>query len=255
MALTNKPQPRRLWLWAALLLLVIAGVTFAVIWLTLPDVAALRKTFPRETSLMRFRAEEARLEGQTARRLCRRVPLSAMSHRLIQAVLISEDDKFFQHEGFDWESMRQAMEKNIQRGRISRGGSTITQQLAKNLYLTPRQSLLRKAREAAIAWKLERELSKGRILELYLNVIEWGPGVYGAEAAARFYFGVPAASLNTAQAIRLASVLPNPIRFKATANDNRRMRRKRRIIALRMKQRGWIDADEYLRVIADLNAG
>ncbi len=114
--------------------------------------------------------------------------MSRISPYLIQAVLIAEDDKFFEHEGFDWESMRKALDANIKKNRVLRGGSTITQQLAKNLFLSSEQSLWRKLREAAIAWKLESALSKKRILELYLNVIDWGDGIYGAEAAARSYF-------------------------------------------------------------------
>ena len=156
-------------------------------------------------------------------------------------MLIAEDDKFFEHEGFDWESMRKALEANISKKRVLRGGSTITQQLAKNLFLSSEQSIWRKLREAAIAWKLESELSKKRILELYLNVIEWGTGIYGAEAAAQVYFHCPAAALSLSQAIRLASILPNPHRFSALDTDNARMNRKRRIIAARMLRRRWIE--------------
>ena len=180
------------------------------------------------------------------------MPLSRISPYLIQAVLIAEDDKFFEHEGFDWASMRKALEANIEKKSVRRGGSTITQQLAKNLFLDPGQNVWRKLREAAIAMTLERELSKKRILELYLNLIEWGDGIYGAEAAARIYFHCPAAALSISQAIRLASVLPNPHRFSALSNNNRRMNRKGKIIAGRMLKRRWISQEAYDQALREM---
>ncbi|GBC84233.1 Biosynthetic peptidoglycan transglycosylase [bacterium HR11] len=232
-------------------LLAVGGVGAAV-WWTTPDVSWLRRSNPIETAMMRYREEQLRRQGRPVRRRWFWVPLSRISPYLIQAVLIAEDDKFFRHEGFDWESMRKALETNLRRRRIVFGGSTITQQLAKNLFLSPERSLVRKLREAAIAYKLEQELSKERILELYLNVVEWGPGVYGAEAAARTYFHKPASELRLSEAIRLASVLPNPHRFSPLDDTNRRMLRKRRVIARRMFQRGWIDEPTYQAVLAEL---
>jgi monofunctional biosynthetic peptidoglycan transglycosylase len=234
---------------AALALILLGGLLF---WLTLPDVTWLKKENPRETAMMKFRAEQARQTGRKARRLWKRVSLSRISPYLIQAVLIAEDDKFFEHEGFDWVSMRKALETNIAKKRVRRGGSTITQQLAKNLFLIPEQNLWRKLREAAIAMALERELSKKRILELYLNLIEWGDYIYGAEAASQVYFQCPAAALSLSQAIRLASVLPNPHRFSATGNDNQRMNRKRKIIAARMLRRHWIQQETYDQALAEM---
>jgi monofunctional biosynthetic peptidoglycan transglycosylase len=234
---------RRRWPLITAAFLAVALLAGLLFWLTLPDVAWLKKDNPPETAMMRFRADQARRSGTRARRLWRRVPLSLISPFLIQAVLIAEDDKFFEHEGFDWASMRRALESNIEKRRVRRGGSTITQQLAKNLFLNPGQTLWRKLREAAIAMALERRLSKKRILELYLNLVEWGDGVYGAEAAARVYFRCPAAALTLSQAIRLASVLPNPHRFPVLGSDSKRMNRKRRIIAGRMLQRHWIVGD------------
>jgi monofunctional glycosyltransferase len=234
---------------AILALVLLGGLLF---WLTLPDVTWLKKENPRETAMMRFRAAQDRQKGRRARRAWRRVPLARISPYLIQAVLIAEDDKFFEHEGFDWASMRQAMEKNIKKKRVRGGGSTITQQLAKNLFLSPEQSIWRKLREAAIAMALENELSKKRILELYLNLIEWGDNIYGAEAAAHIYFQCPAASLTLSQAIRLASVLPNPHRFSALGNSNARMNRKRKIIARRMLRRHWIEAEACDRALAEM---
>ena len=234
---------------AALTLTLLFGLVF---WLTLPSVSWLKKENPTETAMMKFRAEQARQKGRRARRLWKRVPLSRISPYLIQAVLIAEDDKFFEHDGFDWASMRQALEANIAKKHVLRGGSTITQQLAKNLFLEPSQNITRKLREAAIAVKLESELSKKRILELYLNLIEWGDGVYGAEAAARSWFSCPAAALTLSQAIRLASILPNPHRFSALDTANARMNRKRRIIAARMLRRRWIEQETYDQALAEM---
>jgi monofunctional biosynthetic peptidoglycan transglycosylase len=234
---------------ATLVLTLLSGLLF---WLTLPDVTWLKKENPRETAMMSFRGEQAKQKGQRARRQWKRVPLSRISPYLIQAVLIAEDDKFFEHEGFDWASMRKALESNIEKKRVRRGGSTITQQLAKNLFLTPEQSIWRKLREAAIAIALERELSKKRILELYLNLIEWGDYIYGAEAASQVYFQCPAAALSLSQAIRLASVLPNPHRFSALDTANERINRKRKIIASRMLRRRWIEQATYDQALEEM---
>ncbi|HSQ35704.1 MAG TPA: monofunctional biosynthetic peptidoglycan transglycosylase [Candidatus Binatia bacterium] len=248
----GKKKSKHLWLRigaASLVLAVLGGLLF---WLTLPDVTWLKKDTPRETAMMRFRSDQARQEGRKARRIWRRVPLSRISPYLIQAVRIAEDDKFFEHKGFDWDSMQAALEANIEKKSVRRGGSTITQQLAKNLFLSPGQNVWRKLREAAIAMTLEKELSKKRILELYLNLIEWGNGIYGIEAAARVYFKCPASALSLAQAIRLASVLPNPHRFSATGSGNRRMNRKRRIIATRMLRRRWIGQEAFEKALAEM---
>jgi len=248
----DKKKPRRLFWRITLGMLALMFAAGLVFWLTLPDVTWLIKKNPSETAMMGLRAAQAKLKGQRARRSWKRVPLSRISPYLIQAVLIAEDDKFFVHEGFDWASMRSALEANIGKKHVLRGGSTITQQLAKNLFLSSEQSLWRKLREAAIAWKLESELSKKRILELYLNVIDWGTGIYGAEAAARSYFGQPASALTLAQAIRLASILPNPHRFSALRTDSARMNRKRSIIAARMLRRRWIQQETFDQALAEM---
>jgi len=248
----EKKKPRRLLLRIAAIVLALVLAGGLVFWFTLPSVSWLKKENPKETAMMGFRSELAKQKGMRARRLWRRVPLSRISPCLIQAVLIAEDDKFFEHEGFDWESMRKALDANIKKKRVLRGGSTITQQLAKNLFLSSEQSVWRKLREAAIAWKLESELSKKRILELYLNVIDWGNGIYGAEAAAQSWFSCPASGLTLSQAIRLASIISNPHRFSASDNDNGRMNRKRRIIAGRMLQRRWISQEAHDQALNEM---
>jgi len=142
------------------------------------------------------------------------VPYSRISEHLKRAVVAAEDAKFLDHEGFDWEAIQKAMQKNEQRGKVVAGASTITQQLSKNLFLSGSRSWLRKAQEAAITWMMERTLSKRRILEIYLNVAEWGEGVFGAEAAARYHFGVPAAALSPEQGAYLAAILPSSWRYE-----------------------------------------
>jgi monofunctional biosynthetic peptidoglycan transglycosylase len=142
------------------------------------------------------------------------VPYERISPHLKRAVVAAEDAKFLDHEGFDWEAIQKAIEKNERRGKVVAGASTISQQLAKNLFLSSSRSWARKVEEAVITWMMERTLSKRRILELYLNVAEWGEGIFGAEAAARHHFGVPAAALTPEQAAWLAAILPSPRRYE-----------------------------------------
>ena len=168
---------------------------------------------PRSTAFMEMRLESLRGKDPRARLTHRWVPYGRISVHLKRAVVAAEDAKFVGHEGFDWEAIQQAMEKNERRGRVVAGASTISQQLAKNLFLSGRRSWLRKAQEAAITWMIESTMSKRRILELYLNFAEWGDGLFGAEAAAQHHFGVPAAALDAQQAAWLAGVLPAPTRY------------------------------------------
>jgi len=169
---------------------------------------------PRETAFMAQRLAELREKDPKATIKFQWVPYARISTNLKRAVIAAEDAKFLDHEGFDWEGIAKAREKNERKGRVVAGGSTITQQLAKNLFLSPSRSYVRKGQEAIIALMLEAFLPKQRILELYLNVIEWGNGVFGAEAAAKRYFGVPAAQLSAEQAARLAAMIPSPRRFE-----------------------------------------
>jgi len=169
---------------------------------------------PRETAFMAQRLAELREKDPKATIKFQWVPYARISTNLKRAVIAAEDAKFLDHEGFDWEGIAKAREKNERKGRVVAGGSTITQQLAKNLFLSPSKSYVRKGQEAIIALMLEAFLPKQRILELYLNVIEWGNGVFGAEAAAKRYFGVSAAQLSAEQAARLAAMIPSPRRFE-----------------------------------------
>lgn len=187
---------------------------FIAIQFVYPDVSKLRKENPGKTAFMEYREEEWAGEGKRYKITQTWVPYRAISPYLVKAVLIGEDDKFWQHEGFDYEAMQKAMEKDIKARKFKLGGSTISQQLAKNLYLSPSKNPLRKIREAVITWRMERALTKKRILEIYLNVAEWGDrGIFGIEAAARSYYGKSAAALGPEEAARLAAVLPNPRKF------------------------------------------
>jgi monofunctional biosynthetic peptidoglycan transglycosylase len=213
-----------------------SAVVFAVLayeYLTLPDVRVLASTNPTTTAFMRLREAEARREGRRLRHLHQWVRYSRISKNLQRAVLVAEDSRFFEHEGVDLEEVRKSIEINIERRGAVRGASTITQQLAKNLYLSPSKNPLRKLRELIITRRLEAALTKARILELYLNVIEWGDGIWGAEAAARHYFGVSAAALSRDQAALLAGAIINP-RVLNPARPNRRLLARQRIILGRM---------------------
>jgi monofunctional biosynthetic peptidoglycan transglycosylase len=214
----------------------IAGALFvyaAYVYLTLPDVRALRSTRPGTTAFMDLRAREARARGDEPRHVQRWVPYARISPQLVRAVLVTEDAAFWQHAGIDYQQIKESMEVNLERGEFARGASTITQQLAKNLYLSPSKNPVRKVRELMIARRLEHELSKQRILELYLNVIEWGEGIYGAEAAARTYFGKPAARLDAAEAALLAAAIANP-RVMNPGRPTARLRRRQQMVLRRM---------------------
>jgi monofunctional biosynthetic peptidoglycan transglycosylase len=169
---------------------------------------------PASTAFMQARLERLRENDAAADLRHQWVGYERISPHLKRAVVAAEDAKFVGHEGFDWQAIHKAMERNERQGRVVAGASTISQQLAKNLFLSGERSWLRKAQEAAITWMLEATLSKRRILELYLNYAEWGEGVFGAEAAARHHFGIGAAALSAQQAAWLAAVLPSPRRYQ-----------------------------------------
>ena len=212
------------------------AVGFAVVayvYLTLPDVRVLARTNPSMTAFMELRAREAAREGRTVRRVQKWVPYSRISPSLKRAVLVAEDAAFWDHEGIDLEEIRESMRINWEQGRAVRGASTITQQLAKNLYLSPSRDPLRKYRELIIARRLEAALPKARIFEIYLNVIEWGDGIWGAEAAARTYFRIPASALDAQQSALLAGAIINP-RALNPGRPTQRLVRRQRIVLSRM---------------------
>lgn len=204
-------------------------------WLTYPNVAKLRDANPDSTAMIDIRADEAVSEGRAVRREQIWVPLDRISTNVFRAVLAGEDSRFFEHNGFDYEAIKDAAEENWEQKKIVRGASTITQQLAKNLYLSESRDPFRKIREAMITRSIEANLTKWRILEIYLNVIEWGDGIYGIEAAAQNYFGISASKLSPSQAAHLAAMIPNPRTVYNPSKNPRNVARRQRIIARNMR--------------------
>jgi monofunctional biosynthetic peptidoglycan transglycosylase len=213
--------------------LAIGFAASAYLYLSLPDVRPLRATNPESTAFMRLRERQAHGQGKPVARDQRWVPYSRISASLKRAVIVTEDSAFWQHEGVDYEQLRDAVETNWERGEFARGASTITQQLAKNLYLNPDKNPLRKVKELLITRRLEVELSKQRILEIYLNVIEWGDGVWGAEAAARRYFRKSAGELTASESALLAGAIANP-HIMDPGRPTARLRRRQQMIMRRM---------------------
>jgi monofunctional biosynthetic peptidoglycan transglycosylase len=216
--------------------LAVAAVAFAAgayLYLSLPDVRPLRKENPKTTAFMELREREAEKAGKKPRKLQQWVAYERISPSLKRAVIVSEDAAFFSHEGVDYDELEKSFEDSWKTGKRMRGGSTITQQLAKNLYLSPSRNPVRKIEELLIARRLEVELSKRRILELYLNVIEWGDGIWGAEAAARAYFQKPASALDADESALLAASIINPRRY-SPARPSKFLLRRQELIRQRM---------------------
>ncbi|MGD9629878.1 MAG: transglycosylase domain-containing protein [Pyrinomonadaceae bacterium] len=256
-----------MWYWTKILFLILAGSLLA--WLayeliTFPSISRLRTENPTTTSMIEFRKGEAAAEGREPRQFMIWTPIEQISPHLQRAVLAGEDSRFFEHNGFDWEAIQKAWDEAVKEGEkearedceaeakanktspkecsnrqdewipplpsFKRGASTITQQLSKNLYLSEDRNFLRKGREAAYTYFLERNLSKKRILELYLNVIEWGDGVYGAEAASRTYFKKSASNLTPSEAAYLAAMIPSPLNVFNPQKNPKRLARRQRVI-------------------------
>lgn len=243
-----------MWYWTKILFLIFVGAV--IVWaayefFTFPNIAKLRNENPTTSSMVEYRIAEARANGQEPRKYMVWQPIEQISPHLQRAVLAGEDARFFEHNGFDWEAIEKAWQEAQKEGEkeakaegdydpndwippmpsFKRGASTITQQLAKNLYLSEERSFLRKGREAAITYFLEKELSKKRLMELYLNIIEWGDGIYGAEAAARTYFKKSASSLTPQEAAYLSAMIPSPLNvFNPKKNPKRVVRRQKVIL-------------------------
>ena len=242
-----------MWYWTKLLFAILIGAV--LVWLifelvTFPNTAKLRTENPTTTSLIQYRISEAKADGEEPQVNMIWMPMEQISPNLQKAVLAGEDSHFFAHHGFDWDAISNAWEEAQKEGEkeakadgdfdpndwippmpsFKRGASTITQQLAKNLYLSEERSFLRKGREAAITYFLERNLSKKRILEIYLNVIEWGDGIYGAEAASRYYFKKSASNLSPQEAAYLAAMIPSPLNVFNPKKNPRRVVNRQKIL-------------------------
>ena len=232
------------WAWAHKIKTIVFLVLLLIIveLATIPwfSVSSLRDQNPHETALMRQRGNEAKEEGKSFKVSQRWVPLARVPKEVVDAIVVAEDGTFFSHNGFDWYEVQESVEKNLQKGKPVRGASTITQQLAKNLYLSTSKDPVRKLKEAIITLLLERSLSKQRILELYINCIEWGRGIFGIEAASQAYFGKSAAALSLEEGARLAAVIPSPLKHRPDA-DTRYVLRRTQIVLNRLAAR-----NEYL---------
>ena len=219
------------WSWRVFLLALIALA--AIQFWFLVHVWYWAGNNPESTAFMRARLEILQQDNPKARLRQQWVPYQRISGHLKRAIVAAEDAKFVNHNGFDWDGIQKAYEKNLREGEIVAGGSTITQQLAKNLFFSGERAWWRKAQEAVVAVMIETVMSKRRILEIYLNVIEWGEGVFGAEAAARHHYGTTAAGLSPEQAARLASIVPSPRRY-GPASDTAYLQRRTQILLTRM---------------------
>ena len=224
---------KRAWRWAArVVLLVVAAVVIYQSWI-FGNVVWWIWFNPSTSAFMEERLEVLQQKNPEAVLRHQWVPYERISINLKRALIAAEDAKFLDHEGFDWEAIQKAYEKNLKKGKVVAGGSTISQQLAKNLFLSGRRTPWRKGEEALITVMMENVMSKRRIFEIYLNVIEWGNGVFGAQAAARYYYGVNAANLNPEQAARLAAMVPKP-RFYDKVRETPLLERRTGIIRERM---------------------
>ena len=242
-----------MWYWTKILFSILVGAI--LVWLiyelvTFPGISKLRTENPTTSSMIEFRISEAKSEGREPKKAMIWMPIEQISPHLQRAVLAGEDARFFEHKGFDWDAINKAWEEAQKEGEkeakaegdydenswippmpsFKRGASTLTQQLAKNLYLSEERSFLRKGREALYTYFLERELSKKRLLEIYLNVIEWGDGIYGAEAAARTYFNKSASSLTPTEAAYLSAMIPSPLNVFNPKKNPKRVKRRQRVI-------------------------
>lgn len=247
-----------MWYWTKLLFAILLGAV--LVWLayeliTFPNISKLQTENPTTTSLIEYRISQAKSEGREPQKMMIWQPIEQISPNLQRAVLAGEDSHFFQHDGFDWDAINKAWEEAKEEGEkaakeegdydpngwippmpsFKRGASTVTQQLAKNLYLSEERSMFRKGREALITYFLERQLPKKRILEIYLNVIEWGDGVYGAEAASRYYFKKSASNLTADEAAYLSAMIPSPLNVFNPKKNPKRVKRRQRVIAKGMR--------------------
>jgi len=210
----------------------------------LPSIEGLKAANPKTTALMEQRSHEAKRKGKLFQPVQSFVPYGSISPHLKHAVLVAEDAAFFSHSGVDFAEVREAVKADWRKKGFARGASTITMQLCKNLYLSTAKSPSRKLSEFFLARRMDAVLSKTRILELYLNYIEWGDGIFGCQAASQAYFGRDASDLNPEQAVRLAAIIINPRRW-GPYTDTKRMDRRRRLIAERMYDAGYLTPEEY----------
>jgi monofunctional biosynthetic peptidoglycan transglycosylase len=224
---------------------IVSCIGLLILWLVLElgclpffDIIELKRNNPTETALMKQRKDETNEKHKLYRRYQHWVNLSAIPKDLVNAVIVAEDGTFWSHNGFDWYELQESIEKDVEELRFARGASTITQQLVKNLYLSTSKSPLRKLKEWSLTWFIEHTLTKSRILEIYLNVIEWGDGVYGAEAASQFHFDKSVKDLTRGECAMLAAIIPSPRRYRGNT-PTIYLEKRTLLILQRMEARGW----------------
>jgi monofunctional biosynthetic peptidoglycan transglycosylase len=233
----------------------VSAAVLAAAWvLWLPDVRPLKKNPPKTTAYIELRKREAAAKGRALDLRWTWVSYDDISENLRDAVVTAEDDVYYRHDGVDWDALRSAWERDKKEGKLSAGGSTITMQLARNLYLSPSKNPLRKVKEILIARKLDRQLGKRRVLELYLNVVEWGKGIFGCEAAARAYFAKSCAELTPDEAVAMAVVLPNPRRWDPAKRGRYVERNASRIIARMAASGRWPEDDGFSGFVSTADA-
>lgn len=229
-----------------LTLTLLFGVSLISIYLSLPDVSQLQNENPKTTAFMDYRIQEASNNGKKLAIRKRWIGYRDIPDPIIKATIVAEDASFWIHNGIDWFEIKESIEKNWEKGKFARGGSTITQQLAKNLYLTPKKTFYRKVKEWFIARELEEELKKSRILELYLNTIEFGKGIFGIRAASRAYFHKEPGQLELWEMIRLIAIIPNPLNLKPTYPSSG-LKWRSKVILYRLYKYNFITEEEYYR--------
>lgn len=220
--------------------------------MTLPDVSHLKENNPRTTAMIEYRKAEASANGKPLKIRWKWVSLHHVPKELLRTIVIAEDGAFWVHEGVDWDELEKALRDKFEQGKRLRGASTITQQTAKNLFLSPERSVLRKIREFFIARDLEKELSKQRILEIYVNIIELGAGIFGITSAAEVYFGKTVDELTRGEMIRLAAIIPAPLDLNPTRPDGNLKWRCREILQ-RLQRHNWITPEAYQEAHEELN--
>lgn len=220
-------------------------MTLIWIYLTLPDVAFLKQQNPSTTAFIEIRKQEAAAQGSTLRIRQKSIRLNELPEVFVRSIIVAEDASFWTHNGIDWYEVKESIRTNWNSGRFARGGSTITQQLAKNLYLSAQRSIYRKMQEWLIARQLEKQLSKSRILELYLNTIELGDGIFGIAAASQIYFGKHPGELELWEMVRLAAIIPSPLTLKPNY-PSRALRWRSRVVLRRLYRFDFISESEYL---------
>lgn len=231
-----------------LIMAAVASLYAGYVYLTLPDVTYLQNENPKTTAMMEQRKKEAEKKGETLDIRHRWVPFKIIPELLKRTVLVSEDAGFYYHNGVDYHELKESIKRNLREGKKARGGSTITQQLAKNLFLSTEKSYSRKAREFLIAQKMEKHLSKNRIFSIYLNVIEFGKGIFGVEAAAEHFFNKPVDQLNLEEIIRLVSIIPKPLKVNPLSARSRYLKWRANFLLDKLVKYEIIPETDYYQV-------